>query len=84
MAGYVDSLSISMNAPTKEMYSEIVRPCFGLEAFDVVLKFAEDAKSVIEDITLTVVDVMTKEQVSESRKIAEDRGFKFRVRAFIK
>ncbi|PHV69206.1 TIGR04100 family radical SAM protein [Sporanaerobium hydrogeniformans] len=83
LKGYVDGLSISLNAPTKEAYLEIVRPRFGIESFDAVLKFAEEAKEFIEDITFSVVDIIPKEQIEACRRIATERNIKFRIRTFI-
>ena len=40
----VDSVSISLNAPTKEKYNEVTRPSFGEKSFDAMLKFAKECK----------------------------------------
>ena len=83
LKGYVDQVSISLNAPTAEEYEEVTRPRFGIQSFEAMLKFAADAKREVGDVTLTVVDVIGKEKVEASRKIAEAIGVKFRVREFI-
>lgn len=83
LAGKIDAVSISLNAPTKEEYMALARPAFGEISFDAMLKFAENCKKVIGDVTFTVVDMLSSEQLEACRKIAEDRGIKFRVRPMI-
>ncbi len=83
LEGYVDAISISLNAPTAEEYLAIARPKFGIESFGAMLKYAEDCKKYIKEVTFSVVDVITKEQIEACRKLAESMGTQFRVRAFI-
>ena len=42
----VDSVSISLNAPTAEKYNEVTRPSFGEKSFDARLKFAKECKAL--------------------------------------
>ncbi|MDR1132443.1 MAG: TatD family nuclease-associated radical SAM protein, partial [Oscillospiraceae bacterium] len=38
--GFLDSVSVSLNAPTQEAYLAITRPSFGEASFEAMLKFA--------------------------------------------
>ena len=80
LAGIVDVVSISMNAPTAEQYQEICRSRYGLKAFDAMLDFARECVGVIPKVVLSVVDVLSPEDIEKCRKIAEDIGATFRVR----
>ena len=84
LEGVVDSISISLNAPDAKRYQEVSRSRFGEEAFPALLKFAEDCKKYIPKIKFTVVDVISKEEIAECQKIADDMGIPLRVREWIK
>ena len=83
LKGYIDSISISLNAPTAEEYNAVVRPRFGIGSFDAMLKFAKDVKQYVPEVTLTVVDSIGPEAIEACRKIAEGIGENYRVREFI-
>jgi len=80
LAGLVDVISISMNAPTAEQYQEVCKSRYGLKAFDAMLDFARECVGVIPEVVLSVVDVLSPEDIEKCRKIAEDIGATFRVR----
>jgi radical SAM enzyme (TIGR04100 family) len=77
----VDSVSISLNAPTKEKYTEVVRPVTP-DGFDEMCEFARLATREIPDVRMTVVDVLPKEEIERSRQLAESLGVSLRVRKF--
>lgn len=79
IAPYLDSISISLNAPTSERYDELCRPRYE-GAFDEMLRFAESCKGVIPEITMSVVDVISDDEIEACRRIAEDMGINYRVR----
>ena len=79
IAPYLDAISISLNAPTAEKYDELCRPKYE-GAFDEMLRFAKSCKGVIPEITLSVVDVISDDDIESCRKIAEDLGIHYRVR----
>ncbi len=81
LAGLIDVMSISLNAPTAEEYDKICRSRYGLKAFDGMLDFARECVGVIPEVILSVVDVISPEDVEKCRAIAEQVGAKFRVRA---
>ena len=82
--GLVDTVSISLNAPTAEEYAALCRPKFGLAAYPALLKFAEAVKGFVKDVTLTVVgtESLTPEKEEACRRVAAEHGLPLRVRRF--
>ncbi len=78
----IDSISISLNAPTAEKYNDIVQPQFGMVSFSEMLSFAEKCKKHLEDVHFSVVDVISKEDIEECKKLAEKMGIPLRVREY--
>lgn len=82
LEGIADTVSISLNAGTKEEYLKVTRPSFGEEAYEAMQKFAVDCKKYVENVVLSVVDVIGEEEIEAARKIAERLEIKFRVREY--
>ena len=83
LKGLIDAVSVSLNATNKEDYFQVVRPKFGIESFDAMLKFTKDCTEYVESVMMTVVDVVTtKEEQEKCREICESIGATFRVRAY--
>lgn len=78
----VDSVSISLNAPTAEKYNEVTRPSFGEKSFDAMLKFAKECKEYGTPVKLTVVDVISKEDIEDCKKLCEEIQIPLRVREY--
>lgn len=81
--GLVDSVSISLNAPTAARYNEVTRPSFGEPAFDVMLDFAVKMKELGIKTSFTVVDVISEEEISECQRLADKLGIPLRVRSYV-
>ena len=83
LKGLIDSVSISLNATNKEEYFKIVRPKFGIGSYDAMLSFAKDCTEYVEEVVMTVVDVVTsKEDQERSREICESIGVTLRIRPY--
>lgn len=78
----VDAVSISLNTCNAEKYNAIVHPRFGIKSFDAMLKFAKECKQYLDDVKLTVVDVIPGEEIEECRRIADSIGVPLRVRHY--
>ena len=76
----IDSISISLNAPDPESYNEVTRPSYGLPAFNAMLNFAKLAKSIVNEVMFTVVDVITPLQIEECEELAKGLQIPLRVR----
>lgn len=84
LEGLVDSISISLNAPDVKSYLEIARPKFGEISFSHLLYFASECKKVIPQITFSVVDILSGEQIEGCKRLASEMGIALRVREMIK
>lgn len=81
--GLIDSVSISLNAPNAKAYCEVTRPRFGEIAFDEMIAFAKQMKSICGSVAFTVVDVIDKESIEMSRALANELGIPLRVRSYV-
>ena len=81
--GLIDAVSISLNATNKEDYLKIVRPKFGIDSYDAMLKFTKDCTDFVPSVVMTVVDIVTsKEEQELCRKICESVGATLRIRPY--
>ncbi|MGL5435323.1 MAG: TIGR04100 family radical SAM protein [Lachnospiraceae bacterium] len=81
LAEVVDTISISLNAPSAEQYNEVTRP-FNNNAFDCLLQFAYECKLQIPSVKLTVVDILSPEDIAASQQIADTIGIPLRIRTY--
>jgi len=81
LAGFVDALSVSLNAQNAELYEKISQPKFGAAAYDAVKEFIREATKYIPDVSATVVTVPGVD-VEACRKITDELGAKLRVREY--
>ena len=83
LKGLIDAVSVSLNATNKEDYFNVVRPKFGMESYDAMLKFTKECTKYVPDVMMTVVDVVTTPEEQElSRKICESLGATLRIRPY--
>jgi TatD DNase family protein len=79
---FVDTISVSLNAPDSATYQKLIKTPFGDEAYPAVLYFLRQAKKFIPKVIASAVAVPGLD-VEATRKIAEDElGVKFRVREY--
>lgn len=83
LKGLVDTVSISLNAPNAKRFCEITNSCFGEKSFEALLDFAKEAKECIPNVVFTVVDVISKEEIEECKKLSDNLGIELRVREYI-
>lgn len=79
LAGLVDELSMSLNAPTREQYERIVRSDWPDRAFASMQEFAREAVAQGIKVTMSVVEIPNLD-VEACRRIAESVGAEFRLR----
>ncbi len=82
LEGLVDTVSISMNAPTAQEYLAVTQPCFGLPAFEAMLAFVRACKAKFPKVIVTAVDVITDDQAARCQALADSLGVTFRLREF--
>ena len=83
LKGWIDTVSISLNAPDAQSYQKMCHSDFGAKAFDGMLDFTRECVKLLPEVILSVVDVLSPEEIEKCRKIARDTGAEFRVREFI-
>jgi TatD family-associated radical SAM protein len=84
LCGRVDVLSISLNAPTKEAYLAVTRPCDGEKAWDALLDFTRRATAYVPEVVMTIVrHGQTEAEIAACRTLAESLGAKLRIREYI-
>ena len=83
LAEVIDSVSISLNEASAEKYDAVCRSDFGLDAYDAMLDFTAKCVKAGMDTKLSVVDVISKEDIEKCREIAEKVGAVLRVREYI-
>ncbi len=81
--GLIDVVSISLNAKNAKEYNELCRCAYGEAGFDALIEFAKCATKNVNEVILSIVDILPEEDIDACRKIAESAGAKLRVRALI-
>ena len=80
LEGLVDSVNVSMNEADAEKFKALCHPVYGIEAYDAMLKYIEDVKKYVPDVSTSVVGVISRESIEECSAKAEELGVRFRVR----
>ena len=81
IAKAIDAVSISLNAPDSQKYSEVTRPKYE-GAFDKMVDFAIKCKEEIKDVKWSIVDVLPEEDIEKCKALSESTGIKLRIRHF--
>jgi TatD DNase family protein len=81
LAGLVDSISVSLNAPDAATYGQLCNTPFGESGFQAVCDFIREAKGFIPQVTASAVTVPGI-AIEECRRLAEKLGAEFRVRDY--
>ncbi len=83
LRGLVDVVSISLNEATAQKYERVVHSEYGEQGYDHMLEFARACVKEGIRVVLSVVDVISAEDIEACRKIAQKIGAEFRVRHYI-
>ena len=75
----IDCVSISLNAPSKEEYEEVVRP-LKEGAFDDMVAFSVRSREVIGDVKWSIVDVLPTEEIERCKALAKEHDIPLRIR----
>jgi TatD DNase family protein len=81
LAGLVDSVSISLNAPDAGTYDHICNTPFGEIGFEAVCTFIREAQQYIPQVVASAVTVPGID-IEACRRLAESLGAEFRVREY--
>jgi len=83
LAELIDTISISLNAAGAEKYQKMCQSQFGEKAFAAIIEFAKKCKNAGANVVFSVVDVLSDDELSDAKKIAEEYGADFRIRSLI-
>lgn len=81
LAAVIDSISISLNAPTVEKYESITRPQFK-NAYPALLEFASLCQKVFHHTQFSIVDVLSADEIAACQKIADEKGISLKIRKY--
>jgi TatD DNase family protein len=81
LKGLIDTICISLNAETAEKYEEICKPVFGKKTYPALIQFIKDAKQVIPNVQVSIVESPNID-TDKCKKIAEELGVDFRIRKY--
>lgn len=82
LCDFMDIISVSLNAGTKDEYMKVTRPKFD-NAWEAMQKFTADCvKQNSAKVVMSVVDVIPAEQIEAARNVAESLGAELRVRTY--
>ena len=81
LAGLVDAVSVSLNAPDAATYQHLCRSKFGEIGFQAVKDFLAAAKQHIPSVTATAVGLPGVD-LDACRKVAAELGVEFREREY--
>lgn len=82
MTGLFDTVSISLNASNKEEYNKITQPKWKDKAFETMINFAIEANEIFPKVILSVVDVISDEEIEKCRELCQNLGIELRVRKY--
>lgn len=81
LAGLVDALSVSLNAPDAATYQHWCRSRFGEDGYRAVCAFLREAPRHIPEVTATAV-TLPGIDIAACRQLADDLGVAFREREY--
>jgi TatD DNase family protein len=81
LAGLVDSISVSLNAPDADTYDQVCNTPFGEAGFEAVCTFIREARQHIPQVTASAVTIPGID-IEACRRLAESLGAEFRIREY--
>ena len=83
LAECIDTVSVSLNHPDPVEYQKLVRSVYGDKAYPGMIDFAKKCSEKGIKVVMTTVDTtISHEDEEKCRKICEDIGAVYRIRAF--
>lgn len=80
-----DTISISLNASSKEEYDKICHSKFGIKAFDSIINFANEVKNYVPNVYMSIVNTSGNQaEIEKCQELCNKIGVKLRIREYIK
>ena len=83
LKGYIDVVSISLNASNAKAYQDVCHSEFGEKAFYSLLNFAKECMKYVPSVKLSLVDVVGEEEIKKAKELCDTLGIDLRVREYI-
>lgn len=84
LAGVLDAVSISLNAPDAARYQQVTRARYGEAAFDAMLAFAREVRAYVPDVTMTTVSTtISADEERRCQEICDELGVRYRIRTLV-
>lgn len=77
----IDSVSVSLNAPSKKEYEEVTRPILS-NGFENMVEFTKRCREVIGDVRWSIVDVLPQEEKDRCIALSKENNIPLRIRKF--
>lgn len=81
LAGLIDAISVSLNAPNAQSYQRICRSDFGIEGYQAVKDFLREAPRYIPQVTATAV-TLPGIDIDACQQVAAELGIEFKIREY--
>lgn len=79
LAKVIDSVSVSLNAPSKEEYEEVTCPLHA-DGFEHMLEFTKRCREEIKDVKWSIVDILPEEEIDRCRALSLEHDIPLRIR----
>ena len=77
----IDSVSVSLNAPSKKEYEEVTRPILS-NGFENMVEFTKRCREVIGDVRWSIVDVLPQEEKDRCIALSKEHNIPLKIRKF--
>lgn len=81
LKGLIDTISISLNSPHEKTYEDLVRSRYK-NSYKAMLDFTKSCIGNVENIVMSVVDIIGEEDIKLCQEITDSIGVTLRVRPF--
>lgn len=79
LAKVIDSVSVSLNAPSKEEYEAVTKPIHP-DGFANMLEFTKRCREEIKDVRWSIVDVLPEEEIERCRALSKEHDIPLKIR----
>ncbi len=79
LAEVIDSVSVSLNAPSKEEYEAVTKPQIE-NGFENMVEFTRRSRELINDVRWSIVDVLPEEEILRCKEFAAKHDIPLKIR----
>ena len=79
LAKVIDSVSVSLNAPSKEEYEAVTKPLHS-NGFENMIEFTKRCREEIKDVKWSIVDVLPEEEIERCKALSREHDIPLKIR----